>query len=167
MTWSMRSAPAWREEAAQQSAVRGVAGRGQARRGATGGRPQSWPRALKASGGRADRHAGGEDVLLRPGVGAAGVHADGQVVDDADAPCPRRARRAAAAAELAVGQPGEPAVEVDPVHQLVPGAGGLGASAGRAGRPASACQSGPCTSARAHQVAWSSRAWPCSARKSQ
>lgn len=73
------------------------------------------------------------------------MYADGQVMDDADAHA-RLARGPPCGGQLPVGQPGEPAVEVDPVHQLVPGAGGLGRTrvlqAGRPGVPVGAVQLG-------------------------
>ncbi len=51
------------------------------------------------------------------------MHPDGQVVDDADAH-PGVLGGALGFGELAGGQPGEAAVEVDPVQQVAPGAGG-------------------------------------------
>ena len=67
-------------------------------------------------GGAAHAYVGGEGVALRPGVGAAGVHADRQVVDDAD----RHAglvRGGAGGVELLAAELLEPGVERDAVGQ--------------------------------------------------
>ena len=107
---------------------------------------------------RADRDAAGEDVLQRPGVGAVRVHADRQVVHDAE-------RHAGPEP----GLPGPTASCSSSTHcsqqwKSTSSAcvAGTRATAGEAGCRSSAGQSaksGPCSSHSAHQVAKSSS--PC------
>lgn len=114
------------QEALEQSAVRGVAAGGEDV-GAPGRQAPVLAARVEGVRGRTDRHAGRVRVLLGPGVGALGVRADREVVDEAD----RHARLAGGAlgrGELGVGEPGEPGVEVDAVDELAAGAGGRAGS---------------------------------------
>ncbi|CAM5470717.1 hypothetical protein BSAF29S_00321 [Bacillus safensis subsp. safensis] len=74
-------------------------------------------------------------------VGARRVHADGQVVDDPDLH-PGVLGGPLGVCELGGGQPGEAAVEVDPVQQLRRGRGRSPGSGGRAGARASCASRG-------------------------
>ena len=93
MTWSMRMAPACRSTVRSMSRYGLYAG---ARQGV--GAPRRLrpvlPLLVVHVRRRTDRGAAGEHVAERPHVGALRVHADGEVVHDARAPCRRRARRA-------------------------------------------------------------------------
>ena len=147
MTWSTRRPAAWRNDEPEQLGERLVAGRPQPPR------DERWEAPVLAVGvelvgRRADPHAGGEQVLPQPGVGAVGSGADGEVVDEPDAG--RGGRRGGV---LAVAQPLQPGVEGDDV-------GVLGGEAGDGGgRRAGRCSAGqsrqpvPWCSARAQKVA--------------
>lgn len=112
------------EEGAQEAAVGGVARGGEAVR-APGRQAPVLAACVEGVRGRADGHARREVLLLRPGVGSAGMHSDREVVHEAHRH-PGVARGALGGGELGVGEPGEAAVEVDAVHQLAAGAGGFG-----------------------------------------
>ncbi len=71
---------------------------------------------VEAVRGSADRHAAHQQVLVRPGVRSAGMHADGQVPDHADAhSC--GAGRPLRLGELLVEQPLDPRVEAGPIAE--------------------------------------------------
>ncbi len=123
------------EQGPQQLAERGVARVGEAV-GAPGRQAPVLAARVEGVRGRAHRHAGGEVLLLCPGVGAAGVYADREVVHDPDRH-PGLAAGALRGGQLGVGEPGEPGPEVHPLQQAVAGADGVGrAGVAQAGRPA-------------------------------
>ncbi len=127
--------PGVTEEGPEQFAERGVARRGQAV-GAPGRQAPVLAAGVEGVRRRAHRHPGGEVLPLCPGVGATGVHADREVVHDADGHA-GLASGALRRCELGVGEPGEPGPEVDPVHEASPRAGRVGrAGVAQAGRPA-------------------------------
>ena len=87
------------------------------------------------SGGAPTLTPGREDTAQSPGVGAAQVNADGEVVDHAQ-PHPGAACRLLRVLQLLVADPLQPAVEADPVRQLFPQRFGFG-------RPQGAVRVGP------------------------
>ena len=117
MTWSMRSAPACRSTRADHVAERRVARTRRARRGATAAATSPGPAGCTCPAVRPPSTPGEYVARSAQAVGPVRVHADGEVVHDAERHAARPARPAARR-ELLVGDPLQPAVEVDALGEL-------------------------------------------------